>query len=266
MSRYGIRNSLGLEGYLDSGAFSEIVVARGAYNYAGSTSNAGGASARFITLSNVILTKYYPIQLLRRGYNNLNYPLFTATTEGGGVLPVVINNGMYENNQQLVIKTAHIDSGTPTVYARGYMRGTAYFLVTASLAQIQQTVPQYGLILRNTAGQITFNSNHAPILYRGVADLPSVNAGAFISQYNTYQQRLPATVNPSKLPMAPCWITAVGFESNQVGRLGIVAYSNGYFNRRVIGQSGRSTYNQAAVPFPAGGGFRVPFIHATDYF
>lgn len=272
---YGIGNQYGMDRFITSNRHMEVVVAAGSFGFSGGTqkrnSNDYGA---WLTVHNVTIPKFFPINMLETRATTRRLPVrnvYQGTTRGSTIMIDTDNsNPVSEDNNNVYIGRVQLDSGDAGAFERSSINGTGYIVFTASLSDVVQALPDYGLILRNTNGQITFNSNYMPVILRGHGAIPTYYR-SYVSNWNQGNIALPPGVDFNRVPLMPMIFTGLGAQNigpgRMEGQLGLTALSNGTYNRRVAGDSGRgNSFFFGWDSYAGAGGFRVTFIHALDYF
>ncbi|MCG9624649.1 hypothetical protein L1D34_07320 [Vibrio mediterranei] len=278
---YGLYTANNVQSMMDSGRRQAVCVARGQKTYNVATTTMGGwnndtnysSSPAWANIGNVILEKLINIPMTESYWNtswkNLKYTYYVHDTGNHSGSWAVLEgpySGWDENDTHVWCNRWHISSGTGDSYSSGHVSGTLYILVFAELPDdAHQITPDYGLQLFDAQGRCTYNSYYMPLQVHGYVTMPPFPS----STQNYSGTGIPNEVDPDRMPAVPN-ITVGQTAVSGGGRCHLVtcyqdkAASRGWVSIRPSGKSVGSAATANMFPTPAQ--WRLPIIHAADYF
>lgn len=281
MQDYGLKTINNVEAILLSERRQAICVARGQKTYSANTSHRGGwandtnynsapawADIGRITLEKLInipmTISYYATSW--KGLKFTYYVHDTGNHSGSWSVLTGPYSGWNEDDTHVWCDSWHISSGTGDSYSHGSVSGTLYILVFAELPDdIHQHHGDVGIEMYDSQGHCTFNSHYMPLQVHGYVTLPP-----FPSSTQHYTGvGIPDSVDPSRMPAVPNMpVGQVKVDGG--GRCHLItcyqdkAASRGWVSIRPSGKIVGSA--ASANMFPDASQWRIPIIHAADYF
>lgn len=264
---YGITNTHNLQSFVDSNRYQEIVVARAKIPFGGYTNNQLGITAH-LSFS-VTIPKLFPIQMITNygGTNNRPiYPVYVGT-DGGHCTSwsKATNFYFYEDANNIYIQEWFVDSGTYATRLQSYISGELYIIIAAPLYSVVNELPDYGFLMYNQSGDVTFNSNFMPLTVRGIVQCASFNPSNYSSYWNSYYGNMPSTVDSTQVPLMPYFLLGTFAHSSWLGTASPVAMSNGQYSTKT--SDGFNNLGPFTSDYwPDKSDLQIPIIHGREYF
>lgn len=196
-------------------------------------------------------------------YGRLKVAAYYYTSGGHAMF---YGGNISESSSSITFERLGFDSGNQNRFSSSSISGTCYIVLVASLGSISQTIPEYGIIFKNSSGTVTFNSNYMPAIPRVCSSMPSPNL-ANLKSYNTGRVLVSGLSNSDK-PMVPLQLYGRGGIKNYSTMCNtcLVYNTDGYVSARCSGYAWASPYSPTKYSIVFTNQPSIPILSASDYF
>ncbi|MGF1775910.1 hypothetical protein [Vibrio nomapromontoriensis] len=267
-----------LHGMLRSDQSIMVCVARGYidYNKGTSVNGSGYNAAKYADLGRVTLEKLVPGMTLLHQYGSAwkcpKYSFYVHSTGGhcgtwGGSASIGRSSYWGENDSHIWAENWRLTAGNGSAYSSNWVSGRLYILIFAPFLDIPTPVtPKWGMQMFNSNKQQSYNTHYMPHVLRGLSDIPPYSLD--VLDWNNGIAP-PDTVEPARLPAVPP-ITLGAASRGQTGTT-LVTYYDPQNHRVSARSAGTMTTSQRQqwrydIYGNSKPQFKVPIIHAADYF